>query len=143
MNLGNLNFFKLFIIFIIFIIIFSSKNSYSDNLKGNIVTVGALDKITAKTSTIKLAIGEKKFFGSLEIKGLKCQLSEQNEFMDRLKATTAKHVGDKKDDSDVKASTMAADAPFGPEIRLSAELENQYKNDIEFRKMVNLIRKKK
>ena len=68
---------------------------------------------------------------------------EQNEFMDRLKATTAKHVGDKKDDSDVKASTMAADAPFGPEIRLSAELENQYKNDIEFRKMVNLIRKKK
>ena len=39
---------------------------------------------------------------------------EQKEFMDRLKATTAKHVGDKKDDSDVKASTMAADAPFGP-----------------------------
>ena len=46
------------------------------------INIRALDKITAKTSEIKLAIGEKKFFGSLEIKGLKCQLSEHNEFTD-------------------------------------------------------------
>ena len=40
------------------------------------INIKALDKVTAKTSDIRLAIGEKKFFGSLEIKALKCQLSE-------------------------------------------------------------------
>ena len=46
------------------------------------INITALDKITAKTLAIKLGIGEKKYFGSLEIKGLKCQLSENNEFND-------------------------------------------------------------
>ena len=40
------------------------------------INITALDKITAKTLSIKLGIGEKKYFGSLEIIGLKCQLSE-------------------------------------------------------------------
>ncbi len=40
------------------------------------INLTALDKITAKTSSIRLAIGDKKFFGSLEIKALKCQLFE-------------------------------------------------------------------
>ena len=40
------------------------------------INLTALDKITAKTSSIKLAIGDKKIFGSLEIQALKCQLSE-------------------------------------------------------------------
>ena len=31
------------------------------------INLTALDKITAKTSSIRLAIGDKKFFGSLEI----------------------------------------------------------------------------
>ena len=52
---------------------------------------------------------------------------EQNEFMERLRATTAKHVGDKKDDSDEKAQAMAADAQFGPEIRLSKTFEDNPK----------------
>ena len=39
------------------------------------VNLKALDKITAKTSSMTIAIGDKKFFGSLEIKPLKCQLS--------------------------------------------------------------------
>ena len=42
------------------------------------INLTALDKITAKTSSIKLAIGDKKFFGSLEIQALKCQLSEDS-----------------------------------------------------------------
>tara|TARA_B100001123_G_scaffold310171_1_gene346814 strand:+ start:440 stop:964 length:525 start_codon:yes stop_codon:yes gene_type:complete len=42
------------------------------------VNLKALDKITAKTSSIKLAVGDKKFFGPLEIKALKCQLSEDS-----------------------------------------------------------------
>ena len=48
------------------------------------INLKALDKITAKTLAIKLGIGEKKYFGSLEIKGLKCQLSENNEFSDTV-----------------------------------------------------------
>ena len=43
------------------------------------INLKALDKITAKTSEIRLGVGEKKFFGSLEIKALKCQSSENNE----------------------------------------------------------------
>ena len=48
------------------------------------INLKALDKITAKTSAIKLAIGEKKFFGTLEIKALKCQLSEKNDSTDTV-----------------------------------------------------------
>jgi hypothetical protein len=43
------------------------------------INLKALDKITAKTSDIRLGLGEKKLFGSLEIKALKCQNSENNE----------------------------------------------------------------
>jgi len=46
------------------------------------INLKALDKITAKTSAIKLAVGEKRFFGPLEIKALKCQLSDNNDTMD-------------------------------------------------------------
>ena len=48
------------------------------------INIKALDKITAKTSVIKLSIGEKKFFGPLEIKVLKCQFSENNDFIDTV-----------------------------------------------------------
>ena len=48
------------------------------------VNLRALDKITAKTTVIRLAIGEKKFFGPLEIKALKCQLTENNDTTDTV-----------------------------------------------------------
>ena len=48
------------------------------------INIKALDKITAKTSTIRLGIGEKNFFGPLEIKALKCQLSENDDFIDTV-----------------------------------------------------------
>ena len=48
------------------------------------INIKALDKITAKISVIRLTIGEKKFFGPLEIKALKCQLSENNDFIDTV-----------------------------------------------------------
>jgi len=46
------------------------------------INLKALDKITAKTSSIRLAVGDKKFFGPLEIKALKCQLSEGKDTSD-------------------------------------------------------------
>jgi len=48
------------------------------------INIVALDKITAKTSSIRLAIGDKKFFGSLEINALKCQLYEDSDTSDTV-----------------------------------------------------------
>ena len=48
------------------------------------INLKALDKITAKTSAIRLAVGEKEFFGPLEIKALKCQLSENKDTTDTV-----------------------------------------------------------
>ena len=59
------------------------------------INITALDKITANTSTIRLAIGEKKFFGALEIKALKCQLSEQGEFIDMVAYLQVKDLSSK------------------------------------------------
>ena len=62
----------------------SEEKSITKNIDKIYINLTALDKITAKTSSIRLAIGEKKFFGSLEITGLKCQLSEHNDFIDTV-----------------------------------------------------------
>ena len=48
------------------------------------INLTVLDKITAKTSTIRLAVGEISFFGPLEIKALKCQLSENKDSTDTV-----------------------------------------------------------
>jgi len=64
------------------------------------INIKALDKITAKTLSIKLGIGEKRNFGSLEIKGLKCQLSEKNEFIDTVAYLQVKDL-DSKDNNQV------------------------------------------
>ena len=48
------------------------------------INLKALDKITAKTSSIRLAVGDKKFFGPLEIKALICQLSEGTDISDTV-----------------------------------------------------------
>ena len=62
-------------------IIESSKTQKNKKIYINLT---ALDKITAKTTAIRLGIGEKKFFGPLEIKALKCQLSENSEAIDTV-----------------------------------------------------------
>ena len=59
------------------------------------INLKALDKITAKTSAIKLSIGEKKFFGSLEIKVLKCQFSENNDSTDTVAYLQVKDLSTK------------------------------------------------
>tara|TARA_B100000959_G_C14776023_1_gene539526 strand:+ start:252 stop:782 length:531 start_codon:yes stop_codon:yes gene_type:complete len=59
------------------------------------INITALDKITAKTSTIRLAIGEKNFFGPLEIKALKCQLSKSEESPDTVAYLQVKDLSNK------------------------------------------------
>ncbi len=61
-----------------------SKELNLDSLDKVYINIMALDKITAKTSSIQLAIGEKKYFGVLEIKALKCKFSEGKDFSDTV-----------------------------------------------------------
>ena len=67
------------------------------NIKNKVIYVNikSLDKITAKTSTLRLAIGEKKFFGQLEIKALKCQLSEDSDAIDTVAYLQVKDLSNK------------------------------------------------
>ena len=72
----------------------------SDFKKDNKIYINlkALDKITAKTSSIRLAIGEKNFFGSLEIKVLRCQFSDNNGFSDTVAYLQVKDLSAKDND---------------------------------------------
>ena len=70
------------------------KNNINKNNK-IYINLKALDKITAKTSVIRLAVGEKKFFNDLEIKALKCQLSENNDFTDTVAYLQVKDLSTK------------------------------------------------
>ena len=59
------------------------------------INLTALDKITAKTSSIKIVIGDKKFFGSLEIQALKCQLFEGSDTSDTVAYIQVKDLSTK------------------------------------------------
>ena len=76
-------------------------SSESKSVKNDKVYVNltALDKITAKTSSIRLAIGDKKFFGPLEIKALKCQLFEGESSSDTVAYLQVKDFSAKDNDS--------------------------------------------
>ena len=71
------------------------KSNKSDKIY---VNLEALDKITAKTSSIKILIGEKKYFGKLEIKPLKCGFSETKETSDIVAYLQVKDLSMKNND---------------------------------------------
>ena len=62
------------------------------------VNLTALNKITAKTSSLKLAIGENSFFGPLEIKALKCQLSQTESASETIAYIQVKDLSNKGND---------------------------------------------
>jgi hypothetical protein len=76
----------------------TSEKSVNKNNEKIYINLKALDKITAKTSSIRLAIGDKKFFGPLEIKALKCQLSESNESLDAVAYLQVRDLSTKDND---------------------------------------------
>ena len=59
------------------------------------INIKALDKITAKTSSIRVAVGEKKFLGSLEISALKCSVSEKKDNPDTVAYIQVKDLSTK------------------------------------------------
>ena len=74
---------------------FESEQKISDKIY---VNLKALDKITAKTSSIKIAIGEKKNFGKLEIKPLKCATLETKNESDIIAYLQVKDLSSKNKD---------------------------------------------
>ena len=63
-----------------------------------IVKIKALDKITAKTSTLSIKLGEEKYFGNLKIKPLKCKPSEIDQPPDTVAYLQVIDISDKKND---------------------------------------------
>ena len=62
------------------------------------VEIKALDKITAKTSTLSIKLGEEKYFGNLKIKPLKCQTSDIDQSSDTVAYLQVIDTSDKKND---------------------------------------------
>ena len=74
------------------------KYEESKKLDSGIITVEkkALDKITAKTSTLSIKLGEEKYFGNLKIKPLKCKASDINQPPDTVAYLQVIDTSDKK-----------------------------------------------
>ena len=62
------------------------------------INIKALNKITAKTSSIRVAVGEKKSLGSLEISALKCSVSEKKDNPDTVAYIQVKDLSNKNND---------------------------------------------
>ena len=75
------------------------KKSTSSNKNGEVMVIlKALDKITAKTSIIKMGIEKKEVFGELEIKVLKCVLSSKEDPPDTIAYLQIKDLSEKNKD---------------------------------------------
>ena len=73
-KVGKVNF--LIILIYIFLSSFIVPAIASENLEGEFIDIKILDKVSSKSSLLKLKIGEQKKFRNLLIKSLKCKNSE-------------------------------------------------------------------
>ena len=86
------NLILILIIHFFFLFTFKSYANQSESLYGEFLKIKILDKISSKTSTLDLKIGEEKKFKNLLIKSLKCKNSE---FDDNPEITSYIQVKDK------------------------------------------------
>ena len=73
-NLGKVSFALIFILF--FHMIFLKANSENNIYSEKFAEILVLDKVSSKTTKLKLTIGEELFFQNLNINILKCQNSK-------------------------------------------------------------------
>jgi len=66
----------LFVNFCFFLFLFKCYSNETDLLVGKFLKIKILDKISSKTDTVTLTIGEEKKFKNLLIKSFKCKNSE-------------------------------------------------------------------
>tara|TARA_B110001452_G_scaffold196249_1_gene166237 strand:+ start:321 stop:737 length:417 start_codon:yes stop_codon:yes gene_type:complete len=98
---GKVNFLIILIFFFFSNIVVSATIlENSENLEGKFVEIKVLDKVSSKSSLLKLKIGEEKKFKNLLIRSLKCKNSE---FDDNPEITAYIQVKDltKKNNNDV------------------------------------------
>tara|TARA_B100000780_G_scaffold261117_1_gene213335 strand:+ start:99 stop:506 length:408 start_codon:yes stop_codon:yes gene_type:complete len=97
-KVGKVNFLIILIYFFFTSITLSA--IASENLEGKFIEIKILDKVSSKSSLLKLIIGEEKKFKNLLIKSLKCKNSE---FDDNPEITAYIQVQDltKKDNDEV------------------------------------------
>ncbi|MDA9071761.1 DUF2155 domain-containing protein [Candidatus Pelagibacter sp.] len=98
---GRVNFLIILIyFFFINIVVSAAILENSENLEGQFIEIKVLDKVSSKSSLLKLKIGEEKKFKNLLIKSLKCKNSE---FDDNPEITAYIQVKDltKKNNNDV------------------------------------------
>ncbi len=76
--------------FIIFFLLFENNFGVSDvinkseNIINTIVEIKAIDKVSAKSTTLKIKLGEEKKFENLKIKPIKCKVSEFDDTPDTI-----------------------------------------------------------
>ena len=76
--------------FIIFFLLFENNFGVSDvinkseNIISTIVEIKAIDKVSAKSTTLKIKLGEEKKFENLKIKPIKCKVSEFDDAPDTI-----------------------------------------------------------
>ena len=73
-QVGKINF--ILILFYFFLTSISSAVIALESLNGKFIEIKILDKVSSKTSLLKLTIGEEKKFQNLLIKSLKCKNSQ-------------------------------------------------------------------
>ena len=73
-RVGKVNFLIILIFF--FLILKKQIILASDDLEGDFIEIKILDKVSSKSSLVKLKIGEEKKFKNLLIKSTKCKNSE-------------------------------------------------------------------
>ena len=93
-RVGKVNFIIILIFF--FLIITTQVLLASDDLEGNFIEIKILDKVSSKSSLVKLKIGEEKKFKNLLIKSTKCKNSE---FDDNPEITAYIQVKDLTDEN--------------------------------------------
>ena len=79
--------YSIFILFFLFFQInfsISEINKESDNSTNIIVEIKALDKVSAKSTTLKIRLGEEIKFQNLKIKPIKCKVSEFDDAPDTI-----------------------------------------------------------
>ena len=79
--------YSIFILYFIFFQIIFSLNEAISEIDKNIITVveiKALDKVSAKVTTLKIKLGEEEKFQNLKIKPLKCKVSEFDDTPDTV-----------------------------------------------------------
>ena len=73
-QLGKIN--HLIVLIFFFLIIAISPTFALDDYEGNFIEIKILDKVSSKSSLLKLEVGEEKRYKNLLIKSLKCKNSE-------------------------------------------------------------------